>query len=98
MGATAVRQAEQILGHVEIIVAIELLSAAQGIDLRRHRDGQRDARLGKGTAAAYNLIRQSVPVIDHDVTLSPYIEEVRRLVATGKIKAVVELAVEKIDG
>jgi histidine ammonia-lyase len=31
MGATAVRQLAQILDHVETIVAIELLSAAQGV-------------------------------------------------------------------
>jgi histidine ammonia-lyase len=35
MGATAVRQMAQILEHVETIVAIELLCAAQGIDFRR---------------------------------------------------------------
>ncbi len=35
MGATAVRQAAQILTHVETIVAIELLAAAQGVDFRR---------------------------------------------------------------
>ena len=35
MGATAVRQAAQILTHVETIVAIEFLAAAQGVDFRR---------------------------------------------------------------
>src|SRR5690606_781257 len=34
MGAAAVRQAGQILSHVETIVGIELLLAAQGIDFR----------------------------------------------------------------
>ena len=41
MGATAVRQAWQILEHVETIVAIELLCAAQGIDFRRQKRGCR---------------------------------------------------------
>ena len=34
-GATAVRHMQKVLEHVETIVAIELLVAAQGIDLRR---------------------------------------------------------------
>jgi histidine ammonia-lyase len=94
MGATAARQAGQILSHVETIVAIELLAAAQGVDLRRKRRGQSDLVLGKGTRAAFELVRQNVPLIDHDELLAPYIESMRQLVARGAIKKVVEAAVE----
>ncbi|MCP4425958.1 MAG: histidine ammonia-lyase [Chloroflexi bacterium] len=86
MGATAVRQAWQILENVETIVAIELLSAAQGIDFRR----QSGEEMGRGTAVAFNLIRQYIPFLDHDVELAPHIEAVRRLVASGAIKETVE--------
>jgi histidine ammonia-lyase len=48
-GATAARQAEEILGNVETIVALELMAAAQGIDFRRREDGRENARLGVGT-------------------------------------------------
>jgi histidine ammonia-lyase len=89
MGATAGRQAEQILQHSEIIVAIELLAAAQGIDFRR-RALWKGARLGRGTAVAYELIRRRVPFLDHDAVLSPLIEAVRQLVAGGTIKESVE--------
>jgi histidine ammonia-lyase len=92
MGATAVRQVGQILDHVETIVAIELLAAAQGIDLRR--DGE---VMGRGTAVAHALIRQQVPFIDHDVMLSPHIESVRQLVASGALKEAVETALEIED-
>ncbi|MEW5989656.1 MAG: histidine ammonia-lyase [Chloroflexota bacterium] len=95
MGATAVRTAEQVLQHVETIVAIELLTAAQGIDFRRRE--MPAGRLGWGTAAAYNLIRQRVPFLDHDVVLAPHIEAVRQLVAAGTIKEAVEAAVERGD-
>jgi histidine ammonia-lyase len=89
MGATAARQAGQILQHSETIVAIELLAAAQGIDFR-HRVLGSGAQLGRGTAVAYELIRRQVPFLDHDAVLSPLIETVRQLVAGGAIKEAVE--------
>ena len=44
MGATAARHARTVLGHVEQILAIELLCAAQALDLRRA------APMGRGAA------------------------------------------------
>ena len=90
MGATAVRQVAQILDHVETIVAIELLLAAQGVDFRKRALGV--DQLGKGTAAAYDLIRQQVPFVQNDTILYPYMEQVRRLVADGTIKQATEAA------
>lgn len=92
MGAAAVRQTEQILNHVETIVAIELLAAAQGVDFRRKVLPQ--AQLGRGTAAAYQLVRSSVPFLEHDTFLAPYIEQVRQLVNNGTIKEAIEAAIE----
>jgi len=94
MGPAAVRQTEQILGHVESIVAIELLCAAQGIDFRRRKMGRPDARLGRGTAVAYEVVRERVPFFEEDVVLAPHIEQVRQLVAAGTIKEAVEERVE----
>jgi histidine ammonia-lyase len=94
MGATAARQAEQILAHVETIVAIELLTAAQGVDFRRRRSGRSTMALGKGTTVAFELVRQQVPFIEHDQLLAPHIESLRALVAGGTIKEVVETALE----
>ena len=90
-GATAARQAEQILGHVEMIVAIELLAAAQGIDFRRRITEKPSAKLGKGTAVAYELIRKVVPFLEGDQVLAPHMEAVRKLVAAGTIKNKVEV-------
>jgi histidine ammonia-lyase len=89
MGATAVRQMAQIVEHVETIVAIELLCAAQGIDFRRRALDDAVA-LGQGTGVAYQLIRERAPFVEEDVVLAPYIEAVRRLVASGTIKEAVE--------
>ena len=97
MGATAVRQTAQILDHVETIVAIELLCAAQGIDFRRRAMEQPDAKQGKGTSVAYRLVRQQAPFLEQDVSLAPYIEAVRRQVAAGKIKEAVENELESTE-
>jgi histidine ammonia-lyase len=88
MGATAVRQVAQIVEHVETIVAIELMLAAQGIDFRKKE--MEAAQLGAGTAVAYRQVRRRVPFLQTDAVLSPYIEQVRRLVAGGVIKKTVE--------
>lgn len=83
MGVTAAHKAAQIVEHVELIVAIELLCAAQGIDFRR-RD-QPPAKLGRGTAAAFQAIREHVPFIEVDEVMYPHIEAMKRLVREGRI-------------
>ncbi len=90
MGAAAVRQAGQIVTHVETIVGIELLLAAQGVDFRCRALGVGPDALGEGTAVAYRLIRERVPFLDADVVLFPHIEAARRLVADGLVKRAVE--------
>jgi histidine ammonia-lyase len=91
MGATAARQAAQVLAHVETIVAIELMLAAQGVDFRRRILGAETA-LGKGTATAYALVRERVPFLRDDQVLAPHIEAVRQLVHAGIVKEAVEAA------
>jgi histidine ammonia-lyase len=84
MGATSARHARRIADNVERILALELLAAAQGIDLRRQVLGP-EARLGRGTGPAYGLIRQQVPFLEEDAVMYPYIESIRRLVASGEL-------------
>ncbi len=91
MGVTAARKARQIVGHVETIVAIELLCAAQGIDFRRQE--QPSLRMGRGTAAAYEAIRERVPFIPTDQVMYPHIESISRLVHEGEIAKAVEQAI-----
>lgn len=91
MGSIAVRQAWQVVNHVETIVAIELLLAAQGVDFRRKQLGKA-AKLGRGTEVAYRLVRQKVPFVEGDLFLSPLMEQVRQLVSAGTIKQAVEEA------
>jgi len=96
LGPIAARQAERVLRHVEQIVAIELLAAAQGIDYRREALGQA-ARLGQGTAPAYRLIRRHVSFLDRDAPLAPLIEQVWDLVRNGALVAAVDQALGPLD-
>lgn len=89
MSCTAARKAREVLKNVEVILAIELFAAAQGIDFRREAIGKR-LRLGKGTTAAYELIREKVPFLEEDTILYPYIEAVRELIASGELVSAVE--------
>lgn len=95
MGCTAALQAREIINNVERILAIELMAAAQGIDFRKQALGQQ-AKLGRGTQPAYDLIRQHVPFLEEDALMYPYIEAVRQLIASGALVKVVNEKVEDI--
>ncbi len=90
MGPIAARHAQQIADNVERILAIELLAAAQGIDFRR--EAMPGARLGRGTAPAYQLVRERVPFLEQDAVMYPYMEAVRELIAQGELAEAVERA------
>jgi histidine ammonia-lyase len=84
MGCTAAHKAQELLENTESILALELLAAAQGIDFRREMLGG-NPRLGRGTAVAYELIRQRVPFLEQDTIMYPYIEAMRELVSSGEL-------------
>lgn len=88
MGATAARQAAEVLANVEKILAIELFAACQAIDFRRERAG-RHLRLGRGTAPVYERIRAAVPFLEEDAVMSPHIEAVCGLVRSGEFVCLV---------
>ncbi len=81
MGANAARHTLEILDNVRHVLAIELLTAAQAIDLRP--DGK--ARLGQGTARAYAEIRERVPFLLHDRPTAPDIEALAELIRSGEL-------------
>jgi histidine ammonia-lyase len=79
MGATAALKASEILRNVELVLAIELLCAAEGIDYRR------PLRSSAPLEAVHSLVRRKVPHLDEDRPLSPDIECVTRLIRLGLI-------------
>jgi histidine ammonia-lyase len=84
MGPIAVRKCTEILKNVRTVLAIEMMCAAQAFDFHQGK------RPGKGTALAYDLIRQKVPFLEDDRVLWPDIEAVRQLVESNEILDAVE--------
>jgi histidine ammonia-lyase len=81
MGATAALKFATIHDHVRTVLAIELLCAAQGIDLRRPLTTTRPLE------AVHAAIRARVPAMMVDRPIAPDIVAVRSLIDDGTIVA-----------
>ena len=90
MGTIAARQARDITDNVSRVLAIELAAAAQGIDLESPIS---DKKLGKGTMAAYEVVRREVPKLNEDRVMYPDFEKILKLVKSAEIVEAVEKAV-----
>jgi histidine ammonia-lyase len=84
MGTIAARKAREILANAEAVIAIELLCAAQGLDLFTN------LKPGEGTLAAYQAIRGAIPHLETDRFLAPDIAAMRKLIRDDVILAAVE--------
>ena len=92
MGPIAGRHARTVLGHVERILAIELLVAAEAIDARRRLLGEESSNAaveapapGAGVAEAHRRIRAVVPPLAGDREPGPDLNAVTRLVHDGAL-------------
>jgi len=90
MGSVTSNKLKDIVRNTEIIVAIQLMSAAQALDFRRPLKG------GKGTEAAYKEIRKGVKKLVDDRSLYPDIDVVVEMVRDGRIVAAVEKTIGEI--
>jgi histidine ammonia-lyase len=94
MGANAARHATEIVANVRRIIAIELLTAAQAVDLRA--DGP--ARLSSATRAAYDVVRKHVAYLEHDRETTPDIEQLAQIILSGDILRAVDNVVATRGG
>jgi histidine ammonia-lyase len=78
---TAARTLRQVIDHVAQIVAIELLTAAQALDLRLRADPSRHP--GEGVQAIHARIRQQVPVFETDTVVTEHLEHLTSVVRAG---------------
>lgn len=78
MAMGAVRKAIQIIEHLQKVLAIELLCAAQAIDLIKEKMG--GLSMGNGTARVYQLIRRHVSPMWEDTYVKADLEKMIRLV------------------
>lgn len=73
MGATAALKLRDIAENLETILSLELLCAAQAVDLRKKKLGE-NKRLGRGTRGVYSKIREVVPFIESDEYMKPHLD------------------------
>ncbi|PIQ96854.1 MAG: histidine ammonia-lyase [Nitrospinae bacterium CG11_big_fil_rev_8_21_14_0_20_56_8] len=86
MGTISARKAMAVMENLKWVLAIELLCGAQALDLFTN------LKPGRGTLAAYRVVRKSVPHLDRDRELAPDIETVAGLIDGGEILNAVEAA------
>jgi histidine ammonia-lyase len=87
MGSIAARHALAVVVNVQWIVAIELLVAAQALDLRLEQvvaEGS-EVRPGTGVEQAHRRVRSVVPHLDHDRLQDSDIDSATRLVREGAL-------------
>ena len=78
MGMTAATKLRSIVDNAELITAIELITAAEGLEYRA------PLQPGRGVKQAYNLVRAHVPRLTADRALSHEIQEIAEAIRNGE--------------
>lgn len=86
MGMTAALKVRQISEHTRSCLAIELLAAAQAIDLRL------PLKAGRGVRSAHQLIRSRIPAMNEDRQLSIDIEAMQQIIDGDELLQAVRAA------
>ena len=89
MGTIAARKARDIMENARKVIAMEILSAAQAIDLRGKK------RLGMGTEAAYSVVREHTSFVDKDRIMYIDINTIEDVINKNLLVEAVENALEK---
>ena len=91
MGTIAARKAGEILKNARKVIAMEILSACQGIDLKKvNKD------LGLGTEKADTAVRETVSYYDKDRVMNLDINAVEELIERNKIVENVEKVIGEL--
>jgi len=90
MANTTAMKTREILKNSAAIFAIELISGAQALDFRK------PLRPGKGTQAAYDVVRKYVEHLEEDRPLYPDIIKMAKVVESREILEAVERTVGKL--
>ena len=88
MGSISGRKLNKIIDHLEYILAIELLYAAQAIDFRR------PLRSSEVLEACHTLVRRHVPFTERDHIFADDINTLQQLISSGAFVAEANRAAE----
>jgi len=95
MAPWAARKAKAILDNVRKVIGIECMIAAQAISLTEPQLGE--FKLGKGTQAALDYIRQKVPAARQDSYMPHQSGPVIELITQGELLDAVERVVGELE-
>lgn len=87
MGTIAARKAATIINHVQHVLSIEAICAAQAADFK-----DKD-KLGKGTKAAYDLVRSEVTFMESDRAIYLDVNKIFAKLSNGEFVKTVEEAI-----
>lgn len=88
MGTTAARKSGWIIENSYSVLAYELLTACQAVDIRR-RTGKIAPGLSPVLEAVYDLVRKDIDFVDKDREIRKDIAMIEKLIRSGKILDVV---------
>lgn len=78
-----VQRLRRIVDNLKYVLGMEMIHAAQALTLRLNINSE--LRLGRGTAAAYEEFRRTVPWYDRDRNLSADIQSAYEVVRSGRM-------------
>lgn len=84
MGTIAARKLGKIIKNAENVVAMEMLCAAQALDLLKPH------RPAAGVALAYDLIRKQVPFAQEDRIFGRDVEEIKKMIRSESLIQAIE--------
>lgn len=91
MGTIAARKARDIMENTRKVVAMEIFSACQGIDLRKIEN------LGEGSKKAYEIVRKKINFLKEDRIMNIDINTMEEIIISNKIVEKVEKTVGKLN-
>ena len=87
MGTIAARKCREIADNAEHVIAIELLCAAQALDLFTN------LKPGDGTLAAYRVIREHISHLESDRLIAKDLADMTAMMRSGKLVDAVEKSI-----
>lgn len=96
MGTTAARKAGLILENTRSVLAYELLTACQAVDIRR-RVGPWGEGLSPAVQTVYNKVRKLIPFMEEDRELRLDIDQIEKLVRSGELVDAVKELIPDFD-
>lgn len=96
MGTTAARKSGLILQNTLSVLAFELLTACQAIDLRR-RQNQYGSGLSPVQEAVFSHVRSQIPFVERDREMWPDIRRVEAMVRSGELIEILDRMLPEVE-